>query len=343
MVTIWKQIFFTEEFGKAFVPEFFRPKLRLYLEKAGIYDIPYHWFGVLFYISLAITTILYLYFWQSFFLKLSVIKLLFYTFMFWFLVELAFALTMMGGVYIYIDIQIFKRTQAMELVLADFLSLFNDNLKTGMTVDKALWRAIKPEFGVLANEIKITSKQVMTGQDIINALEKFVDKYDSVTMRRAFSLVTESMRGGGELSDTIERVIDDIKKTAALKERMVANSVSFTIFITAIVMGIAPLLFSLSYYLLKMIDTFSKSIISTPSLGTVMGSIKTAIALSDFKLFAILALLTVAFFAAMIISIINKGDIRGGIKYVPTFMAGAYIMFTLFMYGFGIAFASFII
>lgn len=337
----WDQIIFAEEFGKAFIPEFIRPKLRGYLEKAGIYEIPYKIFGILFYISLAITTIFYVYLW-NYFVKLSVIKLMIYTFGFWFIVELAFALVMMGIVYAYVDVLIFKRTKAMEDVLADFLSIFNDNLKTGMTLDKALWRAIKPEFGVLANEIKITSKRVMTGEDIVTTLEDFVNKYDSITLKRAFSLITESMKGGGELSNIIDRVIDDIKKTTALKERMIANTISYTIFITIIVIGIAPALFSLSYYLLSMIDTFSQKVLSTATLTSMMGNISIAIELTDFMLFSKLALIVIAFFAGMIISIINKGDIRGGLKYVPVYVAGAYITYVVLNTIFGWAFSAFI-
>ncbi|MFA5141732.1 MAG: type II secretion system F family protein [Candidatus Woesearchaeota archaeon] len=335
----WK---LTTEFGKSFVPEFARPRLRKYLELAGIYEIPYTLFGFLFYASQIITLIVYGYFWTSYFVKLSPIILLIYTFVYWAIIGITLAFVMMGGVYIYYDVIIFKRTQAMETVLADFLSLFNDNLKTGMTLDKALWRAIKPEFGVLTNEIKIASKRVMTGEDVQVVLEDFVNKYDSITLKRAFSLITESMRGGGELSNVIERVIDDIKKTTALKERMIANSISYTIFITIIVLGIAPMLFSLSYYLLAMIETFSKNILSTPSLGSMMGNIKIAISLVDFTLFSKICLSVIAFFAAMIISIINKGDIRGGVKYIPAFMAGAYLVYTFAMWVLGWAFASFL-
>ncbi len=336
----WHKIFFTAEFGKAFIPEFVRPKLRGYLEKAGIYKIPYDIFGSLFYLSLAITTILYIYLW-SWFIQLSALKLLIYTFVFWFVVAFGLALIMMGLVYTYIDVKIFKRTKAMEDVLADFLSIFNDNLKTGMTLDKALWRAIKPEFGVLSNEIKIASKRVMTGEDIVETLEDFTKKYDSLTLRRAFSLITESMRGGGEISTIIDRVIDDIKKTTTLKERMVANTISYTIFISIIVTGIAPALFSLSYYLLAMIDTFAQNVLTTATLSSAMGTISIAVELADFETFSKLALSVIAFFAAMIISIINKGDIRNGLKYIPVYVAGTYVTYTVLMFVFGWAFASF--
>ncbi|MBS3113313.1 type II secretion system F family protein [Candidatus Woesearchaeota archaeon] len=331
-----------EDFGKAFIPDFVRPIFRRYLEKAGIYKIPYTIFGVMFYISVIITGLLFAYLWPIYFVGLGLLKTLAYTFIFIFVTELILALVMMGIVYVYIDVQIFQRTKEMEDVLADFLSIFNDNLKTGMTLDKALWRAIKPEFGVLSNEIKIAAKRVMTGDDIVSALEDFVNKYDSITLRRAFSLITESMRGGGEISYVIDKVIDDIKKTTALKERMIANTISYTIFITAIVLGIAPSLFSLSYYLLSMIDTFSKNILSTATLSSVMGKISIAIALPDFITFSRLALMTIAFFAAMIVSIINKGDIRGGIKYIPMYVFGAYIIYSILMVLFGWVFSSFV-
>jgi len=339
--SIWSKVFFATEFGKAFIPEFIRPKLRGYLDQAGIYEIPYYLFGVLFYISLAITTFSYIVLWPVF-VKLSILELLIYTFLFWFFVELALALVMMGIVYVYVDVKIFQRTKAMEDVLADFLSLFSDNIKTGMTVDKALWLAVKPEFGVLAKEIRIAAKMVMTGDDIGEALAAFVNKYDSIMLKRSFNLIIESMRGGGQLSGTIDRVIDDIKKTKVLKERMIANTISYTIFITIIVLFIAPLLFSLSYYLLLMIDSFSQNILGTATVASGLGEIKIAISLSDFKIFAQMATVTIAFFASMIISIINRGDVKSGLKYVPAFMAGTYVMYMIFMALLNVAFSNLI-
>ena len=49
--------------------------------------------------------------------------------------------------YIWIDVQIFKRRIEIEEILPDFLQLASSNIKAGMTIDRALWYAVRPRFG----------------------------------------------------------------------------------------------------------------------------------------------------------------------------------------------------
>jgi len=49
-----------EEFGKALVPKKVRPNLRFYLAKAGISEVPYRFFGIMFLVVFAITLIIFL-------------------------------------------------------------------------------------------------------------------------------------------------------------------------------------------------------------------------------------------------------------------------------------------
>ena len=65
------KIIFLEEFGKAFVPKRIAPNLRKYLLKAGFNEVPYKFFGFLFYISALITTIIYIIFLYPNFKNLS--------------------------------------------------------------------------------------------------------------------------------------------------------------------------------------------------------------------------------------------------------------------------------
>ncbi len=41
---------------------------------------------------------------------------------------------------------------------------------------------------------------------------------------------------------------------------------------------------------------------------------------SDFKIFSILAITVISVFSSIIISIIEKGTMRGGMKYIPMFL-----------------------
>ncbi len=324
-----------ETFGKAFIPEQFRPTLRGHFQKAGIYIIPYKLFGLLFLASISITSALYTHFW-SFFKKLLTLKLITYTFTFWTIVGGIAAATMIGAVYMWIDVHIFRRTRSMESVLPDFLTVVSENLRAGMTVDRALWKAVKPEFGILATEIRIASKKVMTGQDVDVVLRELTEKYDSPTMKRAFGLIIEAIKSGGELADTVDRIVDNIRQNNILKEKMMANAVQFTIFITFIVTVVAPGLFALAYNLLVMMQAFgAKLTVSGAGGGGAASSFLSfggvAVKLEDFRFFSQMCIAIIGFFAAMIVSSISKGDIKAGLKYVPIFILVGLLLYTLML------------
>ncbi len=318
-----KRIEFLEKFGKAFLPERARPTIRTYLQRAGIYDIPYTDFGLLFWISSVITLGLFVYLWSSLSKFATNPIFMFITvFVGWFAIHLVIAFIIMALTYFYYDYKIYNRTREIEKVLPDFLNVFSENLRTGMTVDKALWRAVKPEFGVLAKEIRIAAKQVLTGKDVNDALSDFASKYDSPTLSRSLSLIVEGMKSGSEIAGIIDKVVEDIQKTSNLKQKMATNAFTFMIFISVIVIFIAPGLFALSQNLLTIISQFITNL-GAGNMAATNIPIKfdtVSIDPDDFFIFARWALIITAFFSSLILSIISKGEMKAGLKYIPVFI-----------------------
>ena len=178
----------------------------------------------------------------------------------------------------------------------------------------------------------MTAKKVATGQDVGEALMDFANKYESPNVRRTFTLLVESIKGGGEVSDIIDRSVEDIRQTNILKEKLIVNAISFVIFISIIVLVMSPGLFALAYTLLTILKGFALKIgDSMASTITSFFSFKDiSVDLDEFKIFSIMCIGTISFFASMIISSIYKGDIKSGLKYVPLFVGisiGLYLVF----------------
>ncbi|PIN86352.1 hypothetical protein COV19_05140 [Candidatus Woesearchaeota archaeon CG10_big_fil_rev_8_21_14_0_10_44_13] len=333
-----KNTFSLEEWGRALVPERFRPHLHEYIMKAGMRDVNYSFFGTLFFISLAFA--LGFYFWIPYpFLKAKSVDLLgslvylgLGSFIFLFVGLMLLSLLVMFAVYFYIDLKIYYRTKEIERILPDFLQYVASNLKGGMSFDRALWSAIKPRFGVLANEIEIAAKKVMTGEDVEDALTEFTKMYDSPMLRRSFNLITEGMKGGGKIVYLIDKVIENINESETLKKEMAASVMSYVIFISFIVIIVAPALFALSFQLLTIVNLFASR------LGNVGGSnlpIKfsnVSIKSEDFRTFSMLCILIICSFSSMITSIIRRGDIKSGVKFVPLFAFLGWVDYNIFMY-----------
>ncbi len=336
------RIIFLEEFGKAFVPKKFIPNLRKYLLKAGFNEVPYKFFGLLFYISAFITALIFITFIYPYLRKFSLIEIYIYSFLGWFFIQLFFATLFILLVYFYLDLKIYYRTKKMEEQLPDFLQILSANLKGGMTFERALWASIKPRFNVLGSEMAKASKKVMTGYEIGKALTELADKYDSLMLRRTVDLMISEIESGGNVAELIDRIVDNLKETKVLKDEMSAAALAYVIFISVIVIVISPLLFALSFHLLILILNFvAKLSVATQRVAALPFLFsKININPEDFKIFSIIAIFVISFFSSLIVAIVEKGNIKGGVKYIPIYVFGSIGLYFVFMKVLGLLFGG---
>lgn len=326
-----------ESVGKAFIFEKARPKLKKYLSKAGIPDVHYFLIGALFWISIlpvAYTFIFYV--WKIIIEKSQNPAIQFILAVFaWSAVHLAVLAGIALAAYFYLDLKIFNRTKKMEAVLPDFLRIVSENLKGGMPFEKSLWSAIKPEFGILGQEVRLAAKKVMTGTDVDTAIMEFTSKYDSPMLRRSFDLVLEGMKGGGKIAEVIDRVIETIEETKELKAEMAATNLSYVIFVIVIVVVVAPGLFTLSFQFLTILQSLGERISASggaqagASLPISFGSV--SVEPAKFKDFSRNALMVISIFSGMILSLISKGSIKGGVRFIPMLFLGSQITYAVAM------------
>ena len=339
----------TEEVGKAFVFDKMRPGIRSYFLKAGISEVPYVLFGSLFWLSLIPVALIFMFKGWDFILGLNQFILIdfFLVVALWTLLHGVIVTLIILVIYFYMDLVIFGRTKKMEAVLPEFLRLVSENLKGGMSFDRALWSSIRPEFGVLSEEIRLTAKKVITGESSEDALRSFNEKYDSLIMRRSFDLIIEGMKGGGRIADIIDSVIKSIYETRELKEEMAATSLSYIIFIVIIVVIVTPGLFTLSFQFMGVLASVGEKIESSTggeadtNLPINLGGI--SFDPSAFRSFSTNALIVVSFFASLMISMIQKGSIKAGVKYIPILVVSSQIVYRVLMFAAGGLFSGFAI
>ncbi len=350
------KIIFLEEFGKAFVPKKIIPNLRKYFLKAGFNEVPYRLFGMLFYISAFMTFIMFLLFVYPMLKNPSLYSLLrdihpskfyafeifIYSFLSWFAIQIFFATLFILLVYFYLDLQVYHRTKKMEEQLPDFLQVLSSNLRGGMTFEKALWSAIKPRFNVLGSEMAKASKKVMTGYDVSKALIELSDKYDSLMLKRTVDLIISEVESGGNVAELIDRIVDNLKETKSLKDEMSAAAIAYVIFISVIVIVISPLLFALSFQLLIIILKFISHISVSSQRITAMPFLfsKVSIDPNNFRMFSIIAIFMISLFSSLIVSIVEKGDMKSGLKYIPIYVFGSIAFYFLFMKVLGALFSG---
>jgi Flp pilus assembly protein TadB len=232
----------------------------------------------------------------------------------------------------YLDMRIYQRTKAVEEVFPDFLQLTSANISAGMPVDKALWYAVRPGFGVLAKEIENVAKNTMAGEDLSAALTMFSRKYDSKVIQRSISLLLEGMAAGGEMADLLNKISLNIEEEKILQKEMAASVTTYVIFITFATIVAAPVLFGLANQLLVVIGSITSKLGPTMKNANsffTIGFSGNAIKTSDFRIFSYLVLIISAISSACIVSVIKKGRVRDGLKSIPIYIIVSVVLFTL--------------
>lgn len=323
--------FFKKKFNKAqqkkIKAQERKQRLKDYIEKSGfqvnLQKLYKAFFNIAIAVNLVISAFLIYYFsvtygitWASVIAAMIVLWVLIF-------VLLIIALWLMF--YLAVDLRIFKRKGDIEEVLPDFLQLTASNINAGMTIDRALWFAVRPRFGVLAKEIETIAKETMSGADLRAALEKFASRYDSVILKRAVNMINEGVQAGGKIGDLLNRIALDIQDQKAMLKEMSANVTTYVIFITFAAVAAAPFLFALSGILIQVVGNLGSAFGGTSSAAAAAGIpltfSGTGVTQTDFKIFAVVSLTLTSLFSAMMNSTIKKGNIKSGVKYILIFIA----------------------
>ncbi len=303
-----------------------RQRVKIYFERAGLDLNPKKLFKIFFniaiVINLAISAYLIYFFSTNYGITWGTVVASMVVLWVFIFVLLVFALWIMF--YLAVDLKIFRRKLDVEDVLPDFLQLTASNINAGMTIDKALWFAVRPRFGVLAKEIETIAKDTISGVDLKIALEKFASRYDSVILKRAISMLNEGIEAGGKIGDLLNRIAIDIQEQKSMLREMSANVTTYVIFITFASVVAAPFLFGLAGVLIGVVDKLGTALGSTTSTASGVGIpltfSGTGISQTDFRIFGAVSLMITSFFSAIMISTIKKGNAKSGLKYIPIFI-----------------------
>ena len=300
-------------------------RLRFYIEKAGLgigpRKLSKRVFNLGIFINSAISFYLIYYFSVNF--GFTWTKIITWMVSLWVFVFVLLLFAMWVLFYVSLDLKIFKRKIEIEDVLPDFLQLTASNIKAGLTIDRALWYAVRPRFGVLAREIETVAKQTMSGKDLKDALQGFVAKYNSNILKRSISLLIEGIGAGGEIGELLTKISTNIQETKIMKKEMAANVTTYVIFISFATVLAAPVLFALSGILIQVIQGLGSTFGATgatTNVGIGLSFTGAGIKYSDFRIFAVVILVMTSFFSSAIISTIQKGDIKSGFKNIPIFI-----------------------
>ncbi|MBD3388764.1 MAG: hypothetical protein GF416_06820 [Candidatus Altiarchaeales archaeon] len=237
--------------------------------------------------------------------------------------------------YIWLSLNVSAKAGKVDDVLPDALQLMSSNIRAGLTTDKALILAARPEFGALEEEIRRVGKETMAGRPLVDAISRMTLHIRSTNLERTVELIVHSLKSGGQLADLLDQTAEDLRDQQIVQKEISASVLMYVLFIfIAIALG-APALFAMSSFLVELLTQNMQMIadeLPKDFDGMSGAPIKTtgmSIEPEFIRNYSYISIIISCFFGSMIMGLILKGEEKEGFKYLPVLLLVAIGLFYL--------------
>ncbi|MBR9699695.1 type II secretion system F family protein [Candidatus Woesearchaeota archaeon] len=220
----------------------------------------------------------------------------------------------------------FKRRTTLEEVLPEFLRLVSANHRAGLPLDTSLWKANRPRFGILSEEINEVAKKTYATGDLTEPLREFSTKYDSSLLRRVISNMNEGLRTGVDIAALLDDISMNITTIRNTRKELASEVENYMLFITVTVLIISPLMFALTQKMSGLIETVRGTITESMSGASASQMPFQFDAVESkreftyyFDLFVYLMVGTNSIISVLLMSIVKYGNVKQDLKKIPIF------------------------
>ena len=249
---------------------------------------------------------------------------------------------------VFLDYMKLKRKTALEEILPEFLRLVSANHRAGFSLEISLWKANRPRFGILSEEINEVAKKTYASGDLAGPLKNFSTKYDSSLLIRVISNLVEGLRTGADISSLLDDVSNNITSIQNTRKELASEVENYMLFITITVLVISPLMFGLTHKMTGLIESVKNTLAEslqggdTGQISQIPIKIAPNAGGAEFKnlfdVFVFLMIGTNSIISVLLMSMVKYGNIKQDIKKIPVYYVVAICVYLICK----MAFAQFI-
>ncbi len=247
----------------------------------------------------------------------------------WIVFGIFFAATQ-AFIFTWLALSAERKGRFVDSVLPDALQLMASNLRAGITIDKALFMAARPEFGPFKKELDKVGKEIAIGKNITKALNDLSARIKSDKLEKTIYLIVNGIRAGGSLAPLLERASQDLRDQELTDKKIRASIGMYRIFIFIAIGLAAPFLFSLSSVVVEiLVETFSS--VDVPKTASVAISLKeVTMPLEFIRNYSLIFISTSCVFGSLVLGLITKGKAKDGAKYIiPLLLLSITVFFVI--------------
>ena len=232
-----------------------------------------------------------------------------------------------AAIYLLFEYKIEGRKSQMEEMLPDYLQITSANLRSGVSLDRAMLMAAKPEFILLSDDVKEMNRRIFGGESFETAIKAFASRYRSYQLSHAVKMILESLRYGGAVADLLQQISKDLRSQQLMQKEIAGQMLMYSIFIVFAGVIVAPALYGLTSQMIKVTATIWTGILAQnpgglPTAGiSFLSPSAPQMSPSEYYNFSVLSIIIITAFASLIVSAVQSGSAVKGVKYAPLFVA----------------------
>ena len=245
------------------------------------------------------------------------------------------AVLVVAFMYFYIEYRIDKRKSRLEAMLPDFFQIVAANLRSGISLERAMLLAARPEFSFLSDDVKEMARRVFGGQTLEASLQEFAARYRSYQLRHAIRMIMEALRYGGAMADLIAQIAKDIRNQQLIQKEIAGQLMLYTIFVLFAGLVVSPGLFGLTSRMLVITSGVWNGILTANPGGLPVSTVSflkltpPQITPAEYQEFSYAAVIVITGFASLIVSAIQSGVAIRGLRYMPIFIIIGIVLYTV--------------
>jgi len=217
--------------------------------------------------------------------------------------------------------------QRIDEAIPALLTDISAQVKTGITLDRALEIAATKDYGPLSVELRKLQTQLQLGMPFEEAVLRLIQRVKTTMVKRTFGLIVQANRAGGKIeelldiiqSDANELFLLDKERRSALRPYVVVIYIAFGVFVAVSVL---------------LVDSFFKQVLGSSTTSTVSfgsGNGLQGLTLPVVKdLFLQMALIE-AIFGGFGAGKLGEGSFTAGFKHVLIMAAATVVVFVFFV------------
>ncbi|MFH0955366.1 MAG: type II secretion system F family protein [Candidatus Micrarchaeota archaeon] len=228
-----------------------------------------------------------------------------------------------------------RRIEEIERLLPDALKQIADTLKAGGTYEFALRELVQNDFGPLTRELELVLRKLDEGENLENSFKSLAENNDSRLLKRATTIIVDSIKSGAGLAEILDQISDDIRELKRIDMERKARTTMGIMLLAAAGAIVAPGLFGLNSSVL----TFLIATASKTSIAQNADTIAASLQFQNYILFVVSFYIFLEVTATSImISLMRNGKAGKSIIYAPILLFLAFVIYytVRFMAGFSI-------